>query len=259
MVSGTRWAMPPAHPDTSWHTWAHPHRGDSAKGTSRPPPAPAPPLSTLRTLTCPFCAEFPPQGEGGHSLVLLCLHGGARAGHGHTAAPPGDAAPGAGEGGHIPARSHSAFLLLLLLFLFFLLSSVSRARGTDPGFTEPRAVTVPSCLSRPRGVPKAPQRPPRHHQDPARVQPPATVAKNSPKLQDPLQGTAKPGITGAVPASCSQGSGPHWVIPQNSKGFSSQEEQQVPLSDWELMTGTVPAQNYTGLASPHLGMRLPHG
>lgn len=49
---------------------------------------------------------------------------------------------------------------------------------------------------------------------------------------------AKAGTAGAAPASCCQGWGAHWVLPSKFQRVSSQEEQQVPLSDWELMMDT---------------------
>lgn len=121
------------HLGTSWHTWARPHGGHSAKKTSQPQnqrlssprSCPFHPQQPPRALTCPLqhspapsTPSFPRREKAATASSFSVFMAGP--GHRETAAPPGEAAPGAGEGGHSPARGHSDSLLLLL-FLFFLL------------------------------------------------------------------------------------------------------------------------------------------
>lgn len=80
-----------------WPKGPHSNRTEGFSPLSCSDSSHQPPLPWHNGLTCPLSGIFTPQGEGGHSLVLLRLHGG---GHGvrHallTASSPGNAIPSA--------------------------------------------------------------------------------------------------------------------------------------------------------------------
>lgn len=83
----------PSHP--SWVGFGQRDLKTTGTKASPPRPAPTPPTNHLwhKGLTCPLSGVFTPQGEGGHSLVLLRLHGLASGGHGARHVPPMASSP----------------------------------------------------------------------------------------------------------------------------------------------------------------------